>query len=89
MQEVRRSLGDDGRYCIRRGRCARTRPDVRRDLPYIRVGAMTRDKWQCEECDNRDPCVLLMPTDYELTATVCPYSGTDCNWQKIEDEENG
>ena len=43
------------------------------------------DKWQCEECDNRDPCVLLMPIDYELTATVCPYSGTDCNWQRIED----
>jgi len=45
------------------------------------------DKWKCKECDNLDLCVLLMPTDHELTATVCPYSGTDCNWQLIEDKD--
>lgn len=38
------------------------------------------DKWKCSECNNREPCVLLMPDDEELTATVCPYSGTDCEW---------
>ena len=47
---------------------------------------ITVDKWQCEECDMREPCILLMPTDYELTATVCPYSGTDCNWIQVEGE---
>ena len=43
------------------------------------------DIWECKECDNRDVCVLLMPTDHELTATVCPYSGTDCRWKRLED----
>lgn len=38
------------------------------------------DKWGCEECNNLDPCVLFVPSDHGLTATTCPYSGTDCNW---------
>ena len=42
------------------------------------------DVWKCNSCDNREACVLLMPEDYELTATVCPYSGTDCTWQNVE-----
>lgn len=45
------------------------------------------DKWECNECDNLYPCKLSMPTDHELTATVCPYSGTDCNWSLIEEED--
>lgn len=47
------------------------------------------DKWKCKECDNLEPCVLLMPTDHELMATVCPYSGTDCEWYLVEDKVNG
>ena len=45
----------------------------------------TMDIWQCDDCDNLDPCILLMPTDHELTATVCPYSGTDCDWREQSD----
>lgn len=46
------------------------------------------DKWECKACGNLDRCVLLMPKDHDLTATTCPYSGTDCNWQKCEDKNN-
>jgi len=46
------------------------------------------DTWLCEDCDNLYPCVLSMPTDHELTATVCPYAGTDCNWKLIEDKDS-
>jgi hypothetical protein len=46
------------------------------------------DKWECKACNNLDRCVLLMPSDHNLTATVCPYSGTDQNWQKVEDTDN-
>jgi hypothetical protein len=45
------------------------------------------DKWECKACNNLDPYVLFMPSDHELTATVCPYSGTDCNWYMIADED--
>lgn len=47
----------------------------------------TMDKWECKECDNLELCVLLMPEDHELTATVCPYSGTDCEWIEVKDEK--
>ncbi len=41
--------------------------------------------YECKSCNNLEPCVLRMPEDKELTATVCPYSGTDCEWHLIED----
>ena len=45
------------------------------------------DRWLCEDCDNLYPCVLSMPTDHELTATVCPYGGTDCHWKRVKAKE--
>jgi len=46
------------------------------------------DIWQCKDCEHLDPCVLLMPSDHELTATVCPYAGTDCKWKHLEDVDS-
>lgn len=45
-------------------------------------------KWRCDECvgdeNTSDSCVLDSPKK----PSTCPYSGTDCNWQLIEEEKD-
>ena len=48
-------------------------------------------KWRCDDCvDNentKDSCVLDLCK--EAKPDTCPYSGTDCYWLPIEENDNG
>ena len=48
-------------------------------------------KWRCDECvddeGTSNSCVLDFITE-NRTPCICPYSGTECDWVKIEDKDN-
>ena len=46
-------------------------------------------KWRCTECvddgEASEPCVLDICDG--RTPETCPYDGTDCKWQPLDDDK--
>ena len=54
-------------------------------------------KWECKEClegieTKVCPCIFVIGRKVDVGEnwegpTTCPISGTDCNWQLVEDKD--
>jgi hypothetical protein len=45
-------------------------------------------RWECNLCEEDDPCVLVYDIDQEIFAVSCPFDNGSPDWKKVKGDRS-